>query len=856
MTVLHPDTMITGVIHAAASAAVLAAVAWAVTAALGDRLPAGWRCGLWLLVLGRLAVPLAGPVAVPRPARDEPAPIAATAPADPPPAVVPFDAPPPKPPAPPDRPVAATPAVSAPPSAAEPAFRLPPWSAALFAGWACGAGFGVARLLVRIARLRRAVRGWEDVTDPAALAVLDSAKAEAGVRGPVQWVRSPAGPAVCGAWRPVVLLPAEVLADPEALQSAALHELAHVRRRDVTVGVMTSVVRSLWWPHPAAHLAAVRWRADRELACDAFVLSLLEPADRPAYGRLVVALSTRPASPFPLPAAAAGLFSPFPPLRKRIAAMTRFTPVSPRRRIAAAALLAAAIVAACVGPAPARPRAPDPPPAAVAGETAAFAGVVVDPAGAPLAGATVALLPFEAYRGDATPLATRTAAADGSFAFDPVPWPEGERIGREYLLVAALQGRASEVVRIASATKTPGDLGPLHFVLPPEAPLTGVITDGEGRPLAGATIGRDWSDDRIAATTGPDGRYRLTGGAAFDFRPTRPGGDRVGYARGWYYSYLLGGAASINDSVGVSHPEFVSETVEVTELPGELSGRLRRAGTLTGTVVDGETGEPVAGVEVSCHGVLPRPGEPEREQGTLWDLFTAVTQGGHWARATTDAAGRYEFRRLPPLTYAVQVTSKSSDDRGETVGLAAPHLDLKVGRGETVTAPPLALFPPSRLGTVRVRFENADGSPLTAVPPRGSFRFIHNSGKWLPAAKIPLQLIVRRPLNWGVAGVIRLPFEVRRRADGAADIAAPPGRYVPHANSPYATESLLDRGDPWAAEPWMTDGVAVSPGEVTEVTFRLREQAPEPPAGFDASEPPAGFDASEPPVRSRPDSAF
>ena len=72
MTAFPPDVapawMITSVIHAAASAGVLAALLWAVTAALGDRLPAAWRCGLWLVVLGRLAVPVGGPARV-RPAR-------------------------------------------------------------------------------------------------------------------------------------------------------------------------------------------------------------------------------------------------------------------------------------------------------------------------------------------------------------------------------------------------------------------------------------------------------------------------------------------------------------------------------------------------------------------------------------------------------------------------------------------------------------------------------------------------------------------------------------------------------------------------------------------------------------------
>jgi beta-lactamase regulating signal transducer with metallopeptidase domain len=56
--------------------------------------------------------------------------------------------------------------------------------------------------------------------------------------------------------------------DPAVLDAALWHELAHVARRDYTVGVAARLVVSFFWFHPIAWLAASRLRWFAELACD------------------------------------------------------------------------------------------------------------------------------------------------------------------------------------------------------------------------------------------------------------------------------------------------------------------------------------------------------------------------------------------------------------------------------------------------------------------------------------------------------------------------------------------------------------------------------------------------------------
>jgi beta-lactamase regulating signal transducer with metallopeptidase domain len=71
------------------------------------------------------------------------------------------------------------------------------------------------------------------------------------------------------------VLPRDTLAalDPGQLRQVLLHELAHVRRRDLLWGWLPEVARLVWWFNPVAWWVAARVRLERELACDQLVLA-------------------------------------------------------------------------------------------------------------------------------------------------------------------------------------------------------------------------------------------------------------------------------------------------------------------------------------------------------------------------------------------------------------------------------------------------------------------------------------------------------------------------------------------------------------------------------------------------------
>jgi len=81
-------------------------------------------------------------------------------------------------------------------------------------------------------------------------------------------------PAVCGLWRPVILLPQQLADKLSALQLRAvlLHELAHIKRGDVRVHYAQTLLQILYWWHPLLWFANAQIRRVREQAVDEAVV--------------------------------------------------------------------------------------------------------------------------------------------------------------------------------------------------------------------------------------------------------------------------------------------------------------------------------------------------------------------------------------------------------------------------------------------------------------------------------------------------------------------------------------------------------------------------------------------------------
>lgn len=104
-----------------------------------------------------------------------------------------------------------------------------------------------------------------------------------------EWVCSPA---LAGLWHPRLLLPAGLLNrfSPDELRHVLLHELAHLKRRDIALNWLATTLQVLHWFNPAVWVAFRRMRADRELAADALALTALGERQTQSYGQTIIKL--------------------------------------------------------------------------------------------------------------------------------------------------------------------------------------------------------------------------------------------------------------------------------------------------------------------------------------------------------------------------------------------------------------------------------------------------------------------------------------------------------------------------------------------------------------------------------------
>jgi beta-lactamase regulating signal transducer with metallopeptidase domain len=177
-----------------------------------------------------------------------------------------------------------------------PAFVAPPiisespvwnggWIQALPIVWAMGCAAFILRLAAARWLLwnseRRATiigsrgRSANAMDDPVVTA-LEAACLQLGIGRPVTLLIQPdkAIPQVWGILRCRLLLPAAAREWSGAqLRSVLLHELAHVKRRDLLAQLLTQIACGLHWFNPLVWFAAWRLGVERERACDDLVLA-------------------------------------------------------------------------------------------------------------------------------------------------------------------------------------------------------------------------------------------------------------------------------------------------------------------------------------------------------------------------------------------------------------------------------------------------------------------------------------------------------------------------------------------------------------------------------------------------------
>lgn len=164
----------------------------------------------------------------------------------------------------------------------------------LLAGWLLGILLLATRITLSTLRLARAVSKMTAITNPRVLETLRECCHELRISRMPRALELPGNgaPALLGFLRPGILLPSHVLETMAAdeLRLILLHELAHLKRRDVLINWIATLIAVVHWPNPAVWLVGWRMRVERELACDELVLRLGRDAGGNTYARTIVKL--------------------------------------------------------------------------------------------------------------------------------------------------------------------------------------------------------------------------------------------------------------------------------------------------------------------------------------------------------------------------------------------------------------------------------------------------------------------------------------------------------------------------------------------------------------------------------------
>jgi bla regulator protein BlaR1 len=135
------------------------------------------------------------------------------------------------------------------------------------------------------------------VDDNSAIKLLEECKSIINIKRNIVLIESPEvrSPMVVGATNPHIILPTGVINNfsNKDLRFILLHELAHLKRKDLYINWVTAFLQIMHWFNPVIWYAFYQMRQDREVACDAYVLSILKPDEYKNYGTAIIAFLER-----------------------------------------------------------------------------------------------------------------------------------------------------------------------------------------------------------------------------------------------------------------------------------------------------------------------------------------------------------------------------------------------------------------------------------------------------------------------------------------------------------------------------------------------------------------------------------
>jgi beta-lactamase regulating signal transducer with metallopeptidase domain len=174
--------------------------------------------------------------------------------------------------------------------------------------WIIGAAAILTYILIINSLFHRRISKQKHCDNQEILRMFERCKKELGIKKKVKLVydMSSKTPLVFGLIQPSLLMPLDIIKNLgiEEIRFIFLHELSHIKRKDLFVNWIVILIQSIHWFNPIIWLAFRNMKQDCELACDAQVLSHLKSSEYNVYGQAIIRLVKLIGKPTVLPVAA------------------------------------------------------------------------------------------------------------------------------------------------------------------------------------------------------------------------------------------------------------------------------------------------------------------------------------------------------------------------------------------------------------------------------------------------------------------------------------------------------------------------------------------------------------------------
>jgi beta-lactamase regulating signal transducer with metallopeptidase domain/Tol biopolymer transport system component len=152
------------------------------------------------------------------------------------------------------------------------------WQTVAFLVWVSGVLVLLCFIVQRVLFVRRLVIRSEPVEDQS-INLHNKCRQQLGINQDIRLRSSDhtPGPAVCGLFRPTILMPPSLLQElpPDRLRAVLIHELAHIKRKDLWINSLQTLIQIIYFYNPFVWIANKVVRKIREQAVDEMVLVTL-----------------------------------------------------------------------------------------------------------------------------------------------------------------------------------------------------------------------------------------------------------------------------------------------------------------------------------------------------------------------------------------------------------------------------------------------------------------------------------------------------------------------------------------------------------------------------------------------------